>query len=121
MAKNTFTFPREARLLNSGEFDKVFKKPVRASVTGVTILGSRNGNPGYPRLGLVIPKKCLKRAVWRNRVKRVIRETFRLNQQALPPADFVVMARSKIGEISNAELRSVLKKLWDQISRRLAE
>lgn len=121
MAKNTYTFPREVRLLNSGDYDKVFKKPVRASVTGVTILVSRNGNPGYPRLGLVIPKKCLKRAVWRNRVKRIIRESFRLNQHTLPSADFVVMARPKIGEINNTELRSVLKRLWDQISHRLAE
>lgn len=116
MANNTF--PRSVRLLKSEEYDEVFKNPVRASERGVLVLACKN-KLEYPRLGLIVPKKVLKRAVWRNRIKRIARDTFRLNQHSLPNIDLVVMARPKIDEFSNSELSSVLNKLWIQISHRL--
>ena len=116
MANHTFT--RDLRLLNHDEYDKVFKKPIRASADGILIL-ARNNNLQTPRLGLVVPKKALKRAVWRNRVKRITRETFRCNQHNLPNVDFVVLVKSKISDLSNNEIRVSLLKLWDQITLRL--
>ena len=114
-----YTFPREVRLLTSRDYDRVFKNPIRVSAPGLSILAVKNNDLENPRLGMVIPKKVLKRAVWRNRVKRLVRESFRLSQHTLPQADLVVMAKPKIGEISNADLSSSLKRLWEQISRRL--
>ena len=114
-----YTFPREVRLLTSRDYNKVFKNPVRLSAPGLLILATKNENLDHPRLGLVIPKKVLKRAVWRNRVKRQVRESFRLYQHTFPNADLVVMAKPKIGEINNADLSTSLKRLWEQISRRL--
>lgn len=67
----------------------------------------------------MVPKKVLKRAVWRNRVKRVARETFRNSQGDLPCADFVFIARPGIGQISNQELSSQLQRLCKAIARRL--
>lgn len=113
-----YTFSRELRLLNSDQYDRVFKNPVRASRPGILVLATKN-SLGYPRLGLVVPKKALKRAVWRNRIKRVTRETFRTNQHNLPHIDIVVLAKSSIGDLSNSEISSTLIKLWDQISHRL--
>lgn len=43
-----------------------------------------------PRLGLVVAKKLLKRAVDRNKVKRVVREQFRLQLAGLPALDLIV-------------------------------
>ena len=54
-------------------------------------------------------------AVRRNRVRRVIRESFRLHQDALPPADIVVSARARTKEAGNAEMFASLKRLWGQI------
>lgn len=45
---------------------------------------------GYPRLGLVVSRRILKRAVARNRVKRCIRAAFALAADTLPACDFVV-------------------------------
>ncbi len=117
MANNSF--PRTNRILSSEEYDQVFKNPVRASVPGVLVLARKNNDLDHARLGLVIPKKVLKRAVWRNRIKRIARETFRLNQHSLPNIDLVVIAKPKIGEISNSELSEIFKQLWLQISHRL--
>lgn len=117
MANNTF--PRSVRILSTEEYDKVFANPVRASATGVLVLARKNNKSQCSRLGLVIPKKVLKRAVWRNRVKRIARETFRLNQHSLQNIDLVVIARPKIEGISNSELSAIFKRLWQQISHRL--
>ncbi|NLK84872.1 MAG: ribonuclease P protein component [Aeromonadales bacterium] len=116
MASNTF--PRSVRILSTEEYDKVFKNPVRASEPGVLVLARKN-DTNCSRLGLVIPKKVLKRAVWRNRVKRIARETFRLNQHSLPNIDLVILARPKIEDIRNSELSAIFRRLWLQISHRL--
>lgn len=117
MANNTF--PREARILTSEQFDKVFKNnTVRARAPGIVLLAIRN-DVECSRLGLVVPKKVLKRAVWRNNVKRVVRETFRVSRGCLPNIDLVFIAKPKIGELSNIELSCTLKRLWHKISRQL--
>ncbi|STO63775.1 ribonuclease P [Haemophilus parahaemolyticus] len=46
-----------------------------------------------PRLGLTVAKKHLKRAHDRNRIKRIVRESFRLKQHELPNMDFVFVAK----------------------------
>lgn len=117
MANNAF--PRSLRILKTEEYDKVFSNPVRVSASGVLVLGRKNSSSDVPRLGLVVPKKVLKRAVWRNRVKRIARESFRLSQHSLPNIDLVVIARPKIEDISNSELRAIFRQLWLQISHRL--
>ncbi|HIX57558.1 MAG TPA: ribonuclease P protein component [Candidatus Anaerobiospirillum pullistercoris] len=111
-------FPRSKRMLSSEEYDQVFKKPARAGSRGLLILARMN-DCSTPRLGLVVPKKVLKRAVWRNRVKRLVRESFRLSQDSLPNADLVFLAKPGIRDISDRDLTSTLNRLWAQISRQL--
>ena len=45
---------------------------------------------GGPRLGLLVTRKHARRASERNRVKRAIREAFRLEQESLGPVDLLV-------------------------------
>lgn len=116
---NENTFPRQNRILTTEEYDKVFKHCIRASMPGVLVLGHKTKDIGHSRLGLVVPKKVLKRAVWRNRVKRIAREAFRQTQKSYPNVDFVVLAKPGIKDINNSDLHQMLLKLWDQISRRL--
>lgn len=58
------------------------------------------------RLGLVVGKRALRRAVDRNRARRVLRETFRVRRGDLPALDIVVQVT---GMASNDELREALE------------
>jgi len=67
-----------------------------------------------PRLGIVVGKRAVRRAVDRNRLKRAIRESFRHEQHRLPSLDIVVQAMPGTdGKNNSAELGNVLGQLWE--------
>lgn len=68
---------------------------------------------GYSRLGLAIAKKSIRSAVGRNRIKRLIRESFR--EQSLPSVDLVILANKAIDELSNQQLRIGLERCWQRL------
>lgn len=77
------------RLRNRRDFDGVFRHPTVRLTRGPLRLVARPNTLGVARLGLVVGKRMIKRAVGRNRAKRVIRESFRLSS-GLPAMDIVV-------------------------------
>ena len=68
-----------------------------------------------PRLGLVIAKKHVSKAVHRNRLKRVLRESFRLRQAEIPLVDIVVLARKDADKLAAIELRTTINRLIDDL------
>ena len=72
----------------------------------------------YPRLGLSIATRTFGSAVARNRIKRLTRESFRLNQYSLPPVDVAVSAREAARQANSSDLRASLDKHWKAISQR---
>ncbi len=69
------------------------------------------------RLGIVVAKKKVRRAHERNRIKRLARESFRLNQQNIDLLDIVVMPKMGIEAIPNAELHQQLQFAWQKLQR----
>jgi ribonuclease P protein component len=67
---------------------------------------------GPARLGLAIAKKAAPLAVDRNRVKRLIREHFRHNQQRLPAVDLVFYGQAGLARLDNQQLRERLAEIW---------
>ncbi len=61
-------------------------------------------NQEYSRLGLAIPKKKAKRAIDRNRIKRLVRENFR-KTSILPRSDVVVKLNRAVGMQTRGRLR----------------
>ncbi|SFA95091.1 ribonuclease P protein component [Azotobacter beijerinckii] len=110
-------FGREKRLLVPRQFKAVFDSPT-AKVPGKhVLLLARPNDLEHPRLGLVIGKKSVKLSVGRNRLKRLIRDSFRLNQDSLAGWDVVVVARKGLGELENAEVTQQFGKLWKRLAR----
>jgi ribonuclease P protein component len=67
------------------------------------------------RLGLMVGKRVANLAVTRNRIKRVIRESFRARQATLKGLDIVVIARHQSDTLNKVELRKGLEKLWERL------
>lgn len=85
---------RDARLTNKAEFDRVFADNQRARTDALLVLARPNA-VGFARLGMVVPKRLLARAIDRNRVKRCVRACFRQVRATLPACDFVVRLIAK--------------------------
>ncbi len=96
-------FPKSVRLLTPNSYSHVFAQAERFGNRNWTMIVRPNGKD-YPRLGLAIAKKQLQRAVWRNRVKRVAREAFRLHKSDLSGYDIVVLGRKGMQDIDNQTL-----------------
>ena len=110
-------FSREKRLLTPRHFKAVFDSPTgKVPGKNLLILARENGLD-HPRLGLVIGKKSVKLAVQRNRLKRLMRDSFRLNQHMLAGLDIVIVARKGLGEVENPELHQHFGKLWKRLAR----
>lgn len=109
---NTFEFPRAVRLLNPGDFSQVFNNTEFKASNRYLLVLATPSKSGDSRLGFVIAKKHVKHAVQRNRVKRIIRESFRLNQHQMTNNDFVILARPGIHDLENAEIREMIDGLW---------
>ena len=92
----------------------MFARPVRSSDRYFTVL-ARPGTCDNPRLGLAISKRVDKRAVARNRLKRLSREVFR--RQDLPAWDFVVMAKRAAPAAENGVLMESLERHFVRIAR----
>lgn len=98
-----YDFPKSNRLLSPKSYSHVFAQAERFGNRNWTLI-VRPNNEDFPRLGLAIAKKQLQRAVWRNRVKRIAREAFRLHKKALNGYDIVVLGRKGMQEIDNKTL-----------------
>jgi ribonuclease P protein component len=80
----------------------------------------RGNQVGAPRLGLAVAIKVAGNAVARNRVRRIIRESFRLHQHELPAVDLAVSARPTARAASAESLRASLAVLWTKVREQCA-
>jgi len=108
-------FGKKCRLLGASDFQPVFKNArLKVSCQHLLVLAVTS-SIANPRLGLVIAKKSVANAVDRNRIKRILRESFRHNQGLLPALDIVILARSGIGSLDKHVVRSKIEKLWQDL------
>jgi ribonuclease P protein component len=115
-AAGALRFKRAQRLRVPGEFKRVYAGGRRLGSEYFTLTAQANGLE-FARLGLSIAVRLAGGAVERNRVRRTIRESFRLHQAQLPALDVIVGAREAVRGASGALLRASLERLWRQLPR----
>jgi ribonuclease P protein component len=109
------------KLRRREEFEAVLAARSPALVSPCFVVRALVRQSGPARLGIIVSRKALARAVERNRVKRLVRETFRACGHELPPTDVVVLVRSACRRTSAASARASLATLLGQLARSLQQ
>jgi ribonuclease P protein component len=110
-----FRFQKTNRLLDAAAFGRVFKKASRSRDKFFTVL-CRDNKEDIARLGLAISKKHCRKATARNRIKRVIRESFRKHPEELQGLDIVVINQPAAALAKVEAMRESLERHWQRCS-----
>ena len=102
------------RLRDKEAFQEIFSSKRRLPDKQFVFIAKKNGYQ-YARLGLAVPKRHIQSAVKRNRIKRVIRESFRLRKNQLKGFDLVVLVRRPIKNLKKEYFDEILDKNWQRI------
>ncbi len=114
-------FSRLDRIRLSTDFQNVFA--ARRTVVGrlMVIWVGTESEESRLRLGVVASKRTFRRAVDRNRAKRLLREAFRLNKASISlKCDLVIVARRRILGVKCADVERELVWLVNKIQHKLA-
>ena len=95
------------------EFERLFRQGTRRSLAGYTFYMERR-EAGRPRLGILVSRKHAAAASERNRIKRCIREAFRLEQETLGALDLLV--RPPYGVRPSADMIRRLRELFGTLN-----
>ena len=100
-------------MLDKASYGRVFKKADRSKDKLFTVL-YRSNKLKRARLGLAVSKKNCKLAAGRNRLKRIVRESFRQHKAELAGLDIVVLNRPAATQANNDLLFKCLEKHWQR-------
>ncbi|MBN2688997.1 MAG: ribonuclease P protein component [Gammaproteobacteria bacterium] len=115
----SFLFKRQQRLTPSASFKHVFQRGIRVRHSLFSCAFVYN-ELTYSRIGIVIAKRNVKRAVARNRIKRIAREVFRHNSVLKEiNVDLIVVAYKGADQLDNCEVRECLEILLKKLQKRL--
>jgi ribonuclease P protein component len=113
-------FTWNERLHQKRDFTAAIRQGKRWSLSGVIlwVYHRPDVKDAKPRLGLAIPG-AFGNAVRRNRLKRLLRETFRLHKTELPlSVDLVFSARAMAGPLRFAGIEALVLDLWTRANLR---
>ena len=108
-------FGAELRLRSKLQFDAIYASGRRIDDRFFGMRIKPNGL-SHPRLGLAVAVKTAGSGVARNRLRRLVRESFRLAQHQLPAIDMVVAAKFPAAGAPATTLRASLATLWNRVA-----
>ncbi len=117
--RGRLTLPAQRRLRRKSEFEAAYASGRRVG-NGYFAVTAHTNELGWPRLGMAVASRTAGGSVERNRIRRIIRESFRLHQHEIPALDIVVSARARARGAPGAELHASLAALWRKVSEQCA-
>ena len=111
-------FPRLERLLQSQDYVSVFTATQCKSSDAYWTVLAKSNHRQYPRLGLAITKKKIPHASDRNRMKRIVRESFRHHKEYVMGLDIVVLCQHRAAAMTNDVLFNSLHNHWLKLAQR---
>ena len=109
------TLPRTARLLKPGDFAALRTASRRLNARHFIAEFAPNNRAGC-RLGQAVSRRVSKRAVDRNRIKRLVRDSYRQIRLQLPAIDILLIARTSAVQAPAPILREDLTLLWTKLA-----
>ena len=114
-ANRRLRFGASLRLRSKLQFDAIYASGRRIDDRYFGLRIRPNGL-SHPRVGLAVSIKTAGNAVARNRLRRLVRESFRLAQHELPGVDIVVAAKFPAAQAPATTLRASLATLWQRVA-----
>ena len=112
----TAGFGSQKRLKTPQEYKTVFSNPETRSTSSYFKILAHPNEKLVARLGVIVAKKAIRKAVIRNRVKRLVRESFRMHQGLLKGLDIVVLLRKDIGQqVHHKSPTACLEQHWNAL------
>lgn len=107
-------FSRHNRLASKQDFQSVFANPLKVTRKSLLALYRQNQETN-PRLGIIIGKQHVRLSVARNRLRRIIRESFRHHKETVKGLDIIVIVRSECSAKAKSALREDIDNLWQML------
>ncbi len=110
-----YRFNSTRRLIKKSDFDHVFGKAKKLVIGHITLL-YRPNSLSYARLGFAVSKRFAAKAVFRNKIRRLIKESFRVKTN-LPAYDVVVLLNKSCDKQYIEQFVSKnIEQLWQKLS-----
>lgn len=108
---------RALRLTVQRDVNAVFDDANAVRHPLLVLLGKAN-TLNHSRIAIIVAKKNVKKATQRNRLKRLIRESFRVSQAMLPQSDFIVIVKQHLHKQANKDIFAIVEQTWERYRKR---
>ena len=113
---DSYSLSRLLRIRKASEFKALKHAGIRIRNRHF-IFNAKKNQLNHPRIGIIISKRSIPKAVRRNQVRRLIKEWFRINQHHLPLMDIVVI----VAQASREQQAKVLQECLENLSQKLTK
>lgn len=112
--KHTKSIPQHLKIKTDSQFSTIFTKGKKIKSECCAIFFYPNNLP-YPRIGIIVAKKNINKAVRRNSCRRVVRESFRYHQQDFVGVDIIINIYRSANNLTKKQLRTCIEEQWQKL------